>query len=194
MGPRLVRTDFVRPSRLRRAPRTVVGYHGCSRQTAERILAGEPFVLSRRAYDRLGEGIYFWEYGPFRAREWAEHRFGAEAAVLQATVRLGRCLNLLDIEHQAELRKAHDRVAQLAEAQGVELPRNRADGRYYLDQFVVEFYCRVLIEEHNLSLQTIRACCPEGEPVFPGSRILSYAHVQLAVRDDSCITRLRRVR
>src|SRR5438876_9349241 len=69
--------------RLRRAPRTVVGYHGCSRETAERVIAGQPFVPSTRRYDWLGVGIYFWEYGPFRAREWAEIRFEAEAAVLE---------------------------------------------------------------------------------------------------------------
>ena len=189
-----MRANLWRTRRLHRTPRTVVGYHGCSGETAERILDGVRFVSSRRAYDWLGEGIYFWEYGPFRAYEWGERRFEAEAAVLEATIQLGRCLNLLDIEHQAELRSAYDRVAQLAVAQGVELPRNRDDGRYYLDQFVVEFYCRIQEEERNLPLQTIRACFPEGEPVFPDSRILSHTHVQLAVRDDSCITRLRRVR
>lgn len=155
---------------------------------------GEPLVPSRNRYDWLGEGIYFWEYGPFRAFEWAQQRFGPEAAVLEASIRLGRCLNLLDIEHQGELRGAYDRVAQRASTQGVELPTNRDDGRYFLDQFVVEFYCRVQEEEQNRQLQTVRGCYPEGEPVYPGSHILSHAHVQVAVRDINCISRLRRVR
>jgi hypothetical protein len=89
-----VRANFPRSSRLHRAPRTVVGHHGCSGETAERILTGERFVPSRRAYDWLGEGIYFWEYGPYRAYRWAERRFDPDAAVLQVTIRLGRCLNL----------------------------------------------------------------------------------------------------
>jgi hypothetical protein len=183
-----------RQGRLHRAPRTVVGYHGCSRESAERILAGEPFIPSRRSYDWLGEGVYFWEYGPFRASEWAEQRFGEEAAVLEAAIRLGRCLNLLDIEHQGELKGAFHRAARQALAQGIELPRNMVDGRHFLDQFVVEFYCRVQEEEQNRPLQTVRACYPEGEPVYSGSRILSHTHIQLAVRDVSCITRLRPVR
>jgi hypothetical protein len=181
-------------SRLRRAPRTVVGYHGCSRETAERIVAGEPFLPSTKEYDWLGSGIYFWEYGPFRAYEWAEKRFGAEAAVMAASIRLGRCLNLLDIEHQDELKGAFDRAALVALARGVVLPRNRDDGRYFLDQFVLEFYCQLREQEQNRPLQTVRACYPEGEPVYPGSRILSHTHVQLAVRDVSCISHLRRVR
>src|SRR6266516_1241891 len=94
-----------RERKLHRAPRTVVGYHGCSRETAERILAGERFIPSRRSYDWLGEGIYFWEYGPYRAYEWAEGKHRENAAVLGATIRLGRCVNLLDIEHMAKFGK-----------------------------------------------------------------------------------------
>ena len=106
---------------------------------------------------------------------------------------MGTFLNLLDIEHQAELRGAYERAVEWAEERGAQLPSNRDDGRFYLDQFVVELYCRAQEEEHSSPFQTVRACYPEGEPVFPSSRILSYAHVQIAIRDDSCITRLRRV-
>lgn len=43
--------------------RTVIAYHGCDVETAERLLSGEPFKPSQNDYDWLGEGIYFWEYG-----------------------------------------------------------------------------------------------------------------------------------
>jgi hypothetical protein len=181
-------------SRLHRAPRTVVGYHGCSRETAERILAGERFIPSQRAYDWLGEGIYFWEYGPFRAFEWAEHRFGSATTVLEATTRLGRCLNLLDIEHLAGLSRAYDVAQEEATARGETLPENRADGRYYRDRLVVELYCQLQAATSRSQFQTVRGCYPEGEPAFPGSRILSRTHVQVAVRDHSCLTRVRMVR
>jgi hypothetical protein len=124
-------------SKLHRAPRTVVGYHGCSRETVRRILEGEPFIPSTMQYDWLGDGIYFWEYGPFRAYEWAEGRFGPDA---------------------------------------------------------IEFYYQLQAEEGRAPFQTARGCYPEGEPAFPGSRILSRAHVQVVVRDDSCLTHLRMVR
>lgn len=51
------------------APRTVVGYHGCSMEAAEQILAQQRFLPSQRAYDWLDEGVYFWEYAPYRALE-----------------------------------------------------------------------------------------------------------------------------
>ena len=179
---------------LRRAPRTVVGYHGCSRETAERIVAGDPFAPSTRRYDWLGVGIYFWEYGPFRAREWAETRFGADAAVLEATIRLGRCLNLLDIEHHARFADLYERALRQANRDGTTIPENREDGRHYRDRHLIEFYCRTAVEEKGVPFQTARACYPEGEPLFPGSRLLSRTHVQIAVRDETCITRLRLVR
>jgi hypothetical protein len=169
----------------------VVGYHGCSRETAERLLAGEPFQFSRNRYDWLGEGIYFWEYGPYRALAWAERRFGVDAAVLEARIRLGRCLNLLDIEPMDGLRRAYERAALRSRERGFELPVNLGDGRYYRDQFVIELYCELQQEEGRSSFQTVRGCYPEGKPVFPGSRILSRAHVQVAVRDDSCLSALR---
>lgn len=181
-------------SRLRRAPRTVVGYHGCSRETAERILAGEPFAPSTRNYDWLGSGVYFWEYGPFRAYEWALLKFGPHAAVLEASIRLGRCLNLLDVEHLENWRTVFAVATQELKEQGIQIPSNLPDGRNYLDRLIIEAFCRVQVREDRLPYQTIRACYLEGEPIFPGSRILARSHVQIAVRDASCITRIRRVR
>ena len=161
-----------RPRKLHRAPRTVVGYHDCSRETAERILVGEPFLPSTRSYDWLGVGVYFWEYGPFRAAEWAEKRYGSAAAVLEASIYLGRCLNLLDVEHLASWRRVYEEVLREMNEQGVEMPHNTDDGRHYRDRFMIEAFSRIQVREGSLSYQTIRACYPEGEPLFPGSRIL----------------------
>ena len=87
------------------APEFVVGYHGCSR-AADTILAQQQFTPSTKAYDWPGEGIYFWEYAPYRALDWAMLRCapsGEEPAVIGATIQLGRCLNLLDIEYMQDL-------------------------------------------------------------------------------------------
>jgi len=51
--------------------RTIVAYHGCDAEVAERLLRGEPFKKSQNDYDWLGEGIYFWEYGADRAMKFA---------------------------------------------------------------------------------------------------------------------------
>jgi len=53
----------------------VVGYHGCEREVARRILLGEEeLTQSSNDYDWLGEGIYFWEHGLTRARQFAQEK------------------------------------------------------------------------------------------------------------------------
>ncbi len=47
------------PTPLISAPETVIGYHGCTRDVAEKIASGQRFLPSERMYDWLGKGIYF---------------------------------------------------------------------------------------------------------------------------------------
>lgn len=55
-----------------RIPGLVLGYHGCDREVAERVLAGKTEVRSStNAFDWLGSGVYFWENNPRRALSWA---------------------------------------------------------------------------------------------------------------------------
>jgi hypothetical protein len=46
-------------------------------------------------YDWLGNGIYFWEHSPERARRWA----GADGIVIGAVIQLGNCLDLTDLRY-----------------------------------------------------------------------------------------------
>jgi len=175
---------------LQKAPRTVIGYHGCSREAADRILAEDRFLPSIRSYDWLGEGVYFWEYTPYRALEWASARCaqtGGEPAVIRANVKLGRCLNLLDIEHMPALAQIyHSFVETLGEAQ---LPRNTERGAHFLDRLIIDAHCRVVARRTLSPLQTVRGSFAEGEPIYPGSKILVKAQAQIAVRDPTCILR-----
>ncbi len=174
-------------------PRSVVGYHGCTRPVADRILAEGAFLPSENRYDWLGRGVYFWEYAPYRALDWA--RFvaltrGEEPAVLAATIRLGRCVNLLDVRHHNDLIATH---RWLTDTYGAEnLPRNTARGGHYLDRLVIDTLCD-LSTDYRLPVQTVRGTFAEGEPLYPGSKILSLTHTQVAVRDISCITNVRLV-
>jgi hypothetical protein len=77
----------------------ILGYHGCDRAVAEALLAGEPFKISRHAYDWLGEGVYFWENDPERGLQWAcimkARGVPIEApAVVGAVIDPGLCLDL----------------------------------------------------------------------------------------------------
>lgn len=170
------------------APEFVIGYHGCSRAAAETILAQQQFTPSTKEYDWLGEGIYFWEYAPYRALDWAMQRCatsGEEPAVLGATIQLGNCLNLLDTEYMQDLTETYQQIVAVIGT--ANLPRNTQRGAHFLDRQVIDTCCRAL--ETNLlpAVQTVRGSFPEGDPIYPGSKILSRAHTQIAARDATCL-------
>src|SRR5579871_2259152 len=82
--------------------RLVVGYHGCDRETARKVLMdGASLAPKANPYDWLGRGIYFWEHGLDRAEQFAQEKKARgeleEPFVLGAYVHLGRCLDLTDV-------------------------------------------------------------------------------------------------
>ena len=97
--------------------RTVVGYHGTSLTAALRIVNRvEGFRWSKRDYDWLGRGIYFWEYAPrqslafakIRQRQFTKkkdksvddlRRATEPLAVVACMIRLGYCLDLTEPEN-----------------------------------------------------------------------------------------------
>ena len=105
--------------------------------------------------------------------------------VLRATIRLGRCLNLLDLQHVPELEKVYRQFVKTIGAQRI--PVNTESGAHFLDRAIIDSHCRGVARRTNRSLQTVRGSFAEGEPIYPGSKILKKAHAQIAVRDPSCI-------
>lgn len=169
--------------------RTVIGYHGTDRQTAEAILSGEEqFAPSTKDYDWLGSGIYFWEYGYNRAVKWAEERHGEAAAVVGAIIQLGNCFDLLDTLHTEDLAHGADVFDTLMHLTGMPLPKNRgADLKArFLDCAVINFWLPQL-EQHGHGFHTVRGLFREGEPVFEGMAIHHASHIQIAVRDPDAI-------
>lgn len=178
--------DMRRVAELVRAPDRIVGYHGCSLPAAQAILAGESPVPSNNPYDWLGKGVYFWEYAPTRALEWARRRFADQAAVLEADVVLGHCLNLLDAEHADAVQATYRAVVEEKTIPLAYLPENSSRGRHELDRMVVEVHC-AFSALLATPFDTVRGAFPEGVPLYPGSKILTRTHVQIAVRDVHCI-------
>jgi hypothetical protein len=105
-----------------RYDRTIIAYHGCDAEIAERLLRGEPFKKSQNDYDWLGEGIYFWEYRADRALRFAhdQKRRGKleTPAIVGALVQLGRCFDLMDTRFTNELSFAFERCRQLYQKSG----------------------------------------------------------------------------
>lgn len=106
----------------------VLGYHGCSKQVAEKVIRGSASLSpSDQPYDWLGPGIYFWEADCKRAAEWALSRCketGEEPFVVGAAIDLGNCLDLLTRTDQELLRDAYNSLAAIYATAKKPLPKN----------------------------------------------------------------------
>lgn len=178
--------------------RLVVGYHACSRATRDAVLMnGDELKTSKNNYDWLGEGVYFWEHGPDRAeafgKEMAKRKKKplVDPVVLGGYIHLGRCLDLTDA---AAPQLLADHYELLKEAL-LELPINEPakDGTAdilfrRLDCAVINFTIDTLNkQEPSLSFQTVRGAFTEGAAAYPGASIYAKTHIQIAVRDPTCI-------
>ena len=175
--------------------RTVIAYHGCDADVAERILAGEPFKKSQNDYDWLGEGIYFWEDGADRAMRFARAQMKRgkvkKAAIVGALIQLGNCFDLMDTKFTDELPVAFAMLKKLHDATGRALPVNSGktpDKKLrHLDCAVLNLYMQHLKDNQGVLYDTVRCGFVEGPAAFDGSGIGHQSHVQLAVRTPTCV-------
>ena len=175
--------------------RTILAYHGCDAETAERLLRGEPFRKSQNDYDWLGEGVYFWEYGIDRALRFAEahQRRGKvrSPAVVGALLQLGRCFDLMDTRFTAELPHAFELLEKSHQQSGTPLPENRGRTPDQLlrhrDCAVLNFYLSWLPSIGAAPYDTVRCGFVEEPPAYSGSGIRHQSHIQIAVRNPACI-------
>ncbi|MFL5354130.1 hypothetical protein [Archangium sp.] len=178
-----------------RYDRMVVAYHGCDAGVAERLLGGASLEPSQNAYDWLGEGIYFWEYGEDRALQFAQEQVERgrvrTPAYVGALIQLGDCFDLLDTRFTSELAAAYVPWMESQPPEKLPLPRNAGPAPdyklRYRDRAVLDWYLEFLEQEEGRRYDTVRCGFLEGEPVFPGSGILKQTHIQLTVRNPSCI-------
>jgi hypothetical protein len=183
-------------------PSFVLGFHGCDKSVAERVLSGAGKQHLRRStnrHDWLGNGIYFWESSPQRAMEWAEFVRDNPSvssgkvetpAVVGAIIDLGYCGTLHDRTFLSELRQAHDLLSQAMTSAGIPLPTNTGGpdkARRLLDCAVIQ-YLHTLRETEGLRpYDTIRSVFSEGGDLYPGTTFTEKSHIQLVVRDERCI-------
>lgn len=156
-------------------PKIVTGYHGTTKERGARAVSEQTIHPSKNAYDWLGHGTYFWEDSYSRARQWAEQKYHAEAAVVRGQIRLGHCVNLLDTNWAPGVKAAYDRVVSRHAADGQKTPENRG-GYRVLDCLVMNELTGDMVKA-----DTVRAAFIEGEPVYPTSLFVGLAHIQLVV-------------
>lgn len=178
----------------------VLGYHGCDRAIAERVLAGKDVVRpSHNEWDWLGEGAYFWEANAQRAHDFAvelkdrprtaKQRI-KRPAVIGAVIDLGLCLNLLDSQFVQLLRDAYDHLEQFTAEAGMELPRNSGGHdllRRNLDCAVIRTAHQLRSDAGEDPFDTVRAAFTEGDRIYPTAGFAAKTHIQLCVREPACI-------
>jgi hypothetical protein len=179
--------------------RLVLGYHGCDKSLASSVLAGNDVLKkSEKSYDWLGSGIYFWEHGPERALDWAKEqkKIGRikSPAVLGAIIHLGNCFDFMDIRSTRILTEAYPSYIEQQKELGQQLPTNEARDkgdkdslRRKLDCSMINWLCDVIAKEQLNSFDSVRGMFQEAEPAFEGSSIYLKSHIQLAIRNTSCI-------
>lgn len=188
-----------------RASAFVLGYHGCDEEVGEKILRGQAHLLpSKKKYDWLGGGIYFWENSPQRALHWAQFiksrpdLFDSRIAkpfVLGAIIDLGFCLDLTDAKSLSLLKEAHGVMEKTFAAAGVPMPKNRSgSGMVDEDLALRNLDCAVVNYLHELreiqalpAFDSVRGAFWEGRPLYPQARIMEKTHIQLCVRHHKSI-------
>jgi len=181
--------------------RMIIGYHGCDAQVVSKVLSrGDPLAPSENDYDWLGKGTYFWEHGPQRAYDWANELAGRAPdkvktpAILGAYINLGQCFDLLDTANTGLLGQMFDEFRRFTLAQRKPMPKNEpAPGGRKKDKVLRRLDCAVInwsldeLAKDGRDYQTVRGVFAEGRPAFPGAKILSKSHIQVAVRNPGCI-------
>ncbi|MBI1319562.1 MAG: hypothetical protein GC168_11535 [Candidatus Hydrogenedens sp.] len=179
----------------------ILGFHGCDREVAERILRGEITHLdkSENQYDWLGHGIYFWEDNPDRALQFAQELNAMPRPskprirnpfILGAIIDLGHCLNLLETRSLRLVSEAHDHLSSISAEAGYPLPENKRDpGTGELLRR--ELDCAVIETLHDLNesapYDSVRGVFQEGEELYPNAGFRAKNHIQICVRNTASI-------
>jgi hypothetical protein len=177
-----------------------LGYHGCDRRVAEKLLNGTPFAASENDWDWLGSGVYFWEANPLRgiefAREWQQKGRIIEPYVVGAVIDLGFCLDLISSNGVAAVKSAYSDFLAYAEEAGVRVPKNRGGN----DRLRRELDCAVINHLHKVRDATaltpfdnVRGVFIEGERIYPEAGFFEKTHIQICVRNIACIKGVFRV-
>ena len=186
-----------------RRPGLILGFHGCDQAVADAVIAtGDSLRASANLYDWLGHGIYFWEYSPLRALEYAHglQKQPARAtapikqpAVIGAVIDLGLCLDLSERESLRSLKETYGFVAQFFDTAGLVMPQNKP-GQEGRDLLRRELDCLVIETLHDInrtkdqpSFDSVRGVFWEGDELYPNAGFREKNHVQLCVRNPNCI-------
>lgn len=180
----------------------ILGYHGCSKTVADRLLAGrESFSQSTNDYDWLGPGVYFWQSNPLRALQFAKEKRSREnakwtPAVVGAIIDPRSCLDLATSAGVDQVRTAYDALQEAAATSQDDLPKNRGGDdlvQRYLDCAVLRMLHDLRSKSGELPIDTISGIFIEGDHVYENAGFFDKTHIQICVCSISCIIGVFRV-
>jgi hypothetical protein len=173
----------------------ILGYHGCDRETGERLLNNEAFRPSENSYDWLGSGVYFWETNPDRALDWARQRaerlkrtsgIEAEPFVIGAVIDPGFCLDLISSNGLQAVEQAYSDFRAVVSASGAQIPENLGGDdllQRKLDCAVINFLHAARQSAKESPFDTVRGVFTEGEHLYANSGFRRKTHIQVCVRN-----------
>lgn len=179
--------------------RSVIGFHGCDRDVATRVICdGQALLPSNNNYDWLGPGVYFWENNEQRAREFAaeqalRRRQDLVPDVIGAVIDLGLCLDLTDQVCIDEMRTGFEKLRDSLRSNGVDLPDNEgltAAGDKWkrrLDCAVINMVHELRRRSHQYPYESVRSPFIEGQALYAGTTFTAKTHIQIAIRNPNCI-------
>ena len=122
-------------------------------------------------------------------RQWAREQHAASPAVVATEIKLGKCLDLGDTLFTGLLSQSYDGTVELYRRSGWQMPKNegREQKLRRLDRLVIDRLIDASADR-GIVYQTVRCPFEEGEPVYSGGMIKEQSHVQIAVRDKTCLS------
>lgn len=191
------------PKLYQKLPQIVLGFHGCDRSVAEKVLnsSEEHLIPSENDYDWLGDGIYFWLNDPQRAYEWAcqTNKRNPDKVknpyVIGAVIELGLCLNFCERESIRLLQKSYEMLNESFKTLGWDLQsqkKNKAPDKGGFN-LIRPLDCAVIKNLHamvatkDIFFDTVYGYFQEGEDAFLNAGIKEKSHVQVCVRNTKCI-------
>jgi len=178
----------------------ILGFHGTDEDVVTQVVSNtQDLKASKNKWDWLGHGVYFWEYSPYRAMEFARSAQRnpkskiKRPAVLGAVLDLGHCLDLLDYRNFEYLRDAFSALVN-ADTE-LSLPTNRNAKNAIREDFLLrELDCAVLETVHNINrglnlppFDSVRGAFWEGSPVYPTAGFKDKNHIQICIRNPNCV-------
>jgi hypothetical protein len=160
-------------------------------------------TASQNEWDWLGSGIYFWEANPLRGIEFAQEQKSrgrlSEPFVVGAVLDLGFCLDLTSSTGVAAVKAAYGVFVEATRKAGKSMPRNRGGP----DALLRELDCAVINDLHQIRASAQPPLQPfdsvkgvflsEGGPIYEGSGFFNKTHIQICIRNPSCIKGVFRV-